>query len=794
MRRLAWFSGGFAVACLLSCYGCGGIPVLLSGTVLLLLFSAVWKASRPRPHESPAWLRSPARWSKRLLPPRQIVYQLSRRGVALCLGVVLALLWFAAYSALFYSPAERWVGSQTALSGTVCSYPMETSVGGWSVTVRLGEGLTAPDALVYGGSDWASLKPGDRISCTARVTLATRMRGDETTYYTARGVYLLAYCKHAPDVAPAPSVPLRYWPALCGKALRQGISTVFDPIAAPMAVAVTLGDKSSLPDPLYSALSRSGLMHAAAVSGLHISFLVASLLRLSGGRRRAALLLVPLLLFYALMAGGTPSALRAVIMQTAMLAAPLARREGDSLSALGFALLILLVLNPFAAASVSLQLSFSSVAGILLVTPALSNAFMGRADRLYDLRCNPFGRALHRIYVLGAVSLSTSLGVMVFSAPLLALYFGQISLISPLANFLTLWALSALMVSALLVGALAVLFPGPMAILGGLCGVSAHYARWIALGLGRFPFASLSTDNPYCLIWLGALYLVLLLWRLHRASPPRPLIPSLSLAILLAAAIGLGRLSVTFSTLTVAALDVGQGSSTALLSGDRAVLVDCGGNSSNSAGDIAADYFASLGWVRLDLLVLTHLDDDHCNGVEQLFYRMDISEVVLPASEASSHQLPRLLELAEAEGAQVRLIQNTVHHPMGKADITLFPPLGSGTSNEEGLFVLCSAEQFDVLITGDADAFVEQMLVKYQPIPDIELLMVGHHGSNSSTCDEFLNAVRPELAVISSGYNTYGHPSQEVLDRLTALGTQIHRTDLEGTVTITLQGDAVNLY
>lgn len=794
MRRLAWFSGGFAAACLLSCYGGGGISTLLAALSLLLLFLVLWSASHPRSSDHPTLLRGPTRQGKRLIPSRQSVYQLSRRGAAFCLGGVLALLWFAAYSALFYAPAQHWVGNQTILSGTVSSYPQETSIGGRSVTVRLDGGLTAPDALVYGNSDWGGLKPGDQVSCTARVTLATQMKGEETTYYTARGVYLLAYCNDAPTVTPASSVPLRYWPALCGQALRQGIATAFDPVAAPMAVAVTLGDKSGLPNQLYSALSRSGLMHATAVSGLHISFLVASLLRLCCGRRRMALALIPLLLFYALMAGGTPSALRAVIMQTALLAAPLAQREGDSPSALGLALFILLVQNPFAAASVSLQLSFSSVAGILLATPALSNALMGLENRIFVRRSGPLRSILQRIYTLGAVSLSTSLGAMVFSVPLSALYFGQISLISPLANALTLWALSALMVSALTVGVLAILLPGPMAVLGGLCGVTAHYARWVALGLGRFPFASLTTDNPYCLIWLGAVYLVLLMWRLHRVPRPRPLIPILSLTVLLTAAIGLGRLSVTFSTLTVAALDVGQGASTALLSGNRAVLVDCGGSSSSSAGDIAADYFASLGRVSLDLLVLTHLDDDHCNGVEQLFYRMDVGEVALPVSEAGSDKLLRLAALAEAEGAEVRLIQDTAHYPLGKADIVLFPPLGNGTTNEEGLFVLCSAEEFDVLITGDADAFVERMLVKYQSIPDIELLMVGHHGSNSSTCNEFLNAVRPELAIISVGHNTYGHPSQEVLDRLSTFGTQVHRTDLEGTVTVTLRGDSVNLY
>lgn len=789
MRKLAWFSGGFGVACLLACYGFGGPLAAVIAAVLLLLSLVLWLAVRPRPGEPLLPFRKPV---DRPLS-RPALWQFSRRGLAICLGGAIAFGWFVAYSALFYAPAERWVGDDVELSGTVSSYPNKTSIGGWSMTVTIDDGFTAPDVLIYGGEGWVSLVPGDHISCTARVTTATRMRGNETTYYTAKGVFLLAYCNDPPEVEKADMIPLRYWPALCAEKLRQGIYTAFDEVAAPMAVAVTLGDRSGLPDQLCSALGRSGLMHASAVSGLHISFLVGAVLLFSGRRRKAALALVPILLFYAFMAGGTPSALRAVIMQTALLAAPVAGRESDSPSALGLALLILLVQNPFAAASVSLQLSFASVAGILLVTGPLSKYLTALTEGYSREHRDGAWKYLWKGYRFVTASVSTSLGAMLFTVPLMALCFGQIALLSPIANILTLWALTLLMISGLLIGTMAVFFPGPAVILGMVLGLAAHYAQAMALLLGRFPFASLSTDNLYCLIWLGAVYLVLLVWRLAKKRP-RPLVPLFSLAVLLCAAIGMGALSVSTATLTVAALDVGQGASTALLSGDRTALVDCGGDLSDSAGDIAADYFASLGRTRLDLLVLTHLDSDHFNGVEQLFYRMDVRIVAVPRSEANPEKLFQLLSWAEAEGATIVFVDEVTQYGFGNATLTLFPPLSGGTSNEEGQFILCSAGGFDALITGDADAFVEKMLVKYYPIPDIELLIVGHHGSHNSSCEEFLNTARPEVALISVGYNSYGHPRQEVLDRLEALGSEVHRTDLEGTVTVSVRGENVNIY
>ncbi len=791
MRRLAWFSAGFAAACLWACYCEPGTAPMLSAAVLLGLTLAVWLRVRPRENQHPILLRRP---KSRGPLSRYTLYQIARRGLALCLGGLLALGWAGACFALFRAPAEDWVGEATALSGEVCSYPAPTSIGGYSVTVHLDGGFFAPDALVYGSAGWGGLKPGDRVSCTARAALPTRAHGDETTYYTAKGVYLLAYCNDEPEVEAAGRVPFRHWPALCARELRNGIYAAFDETAAPIAAAVTLGDKSGLDQQLYSAFNRAGLMHGLVVSGLHISTLVAFVMAVTRSNRKIALGTVPFLVFFALMAGGTPSAFRAVIMQSTLLLAPITRREQDAPSALGLALLVLLVQNPFAAASVGLQLSFASVAGILLITGPLFRRMYRPWKKKRPAKEHRLRLFLWKAGRTALTGVCTSLGAMLFTVPLIALYFGQILLLSPLSNVLALWALSLLMVCALVLGTLAIFLPAPAAVLGTAAGLPGHYARWITLLLGRFPFASLSTDSQYCLIWLAAVYLALTAACLSRERPRRPWVSVCGLTLLLCAAIGFGRLEAETSDLTVSALDVGQGSSTALLSGGRAVLVDCGGSGLRSAGDIAADHFAAQGRARLDLLVLTHFDSDHVNGVEQLFYRMKVDRVAIPAGSTDPREAARVTALAEAEGAEVVLVDEAKTIPLGEAVLTLLPPLGGGASNESGQFVLCSYGGFDVLITGDADAFVEKMLVKYCPIPDIELLVAGHHGSKNSSCDEFLRATAPELTLISAGANNpYGHPAQETLDRLEAVGSQVRRTDREGTVTVALREGKVGI-
>lgn len=524
MRKLAWFTGGFAGMCLAGCY----VPELLFPilAVLAVLIPAA------------LGLRLAARTGRFHAASLAAA---ARRALALGLGGVAAAGWFLGWSALLRAPADALAGQERTLSGTVSSYPAETSIGGFSLTVALDGGLTAPDILVYGTQEWGGLVPGDRVTFEARLKASDLMYGDETTYYTAKGIFLTASCGEAPILAERPvQLSPRWWPAHCARALRDSLLAAYDSTAAPLAVALVTGDKSFLSDALDTYLSRSGTSHAMVVSGLHVSCLVAFAVALTRGRRRLALLIVPFLLFYALMAGGTPSAFRAVMMQGVFLAAPIARRETDGLTSLSAALLVLLLLNPYAAGSVSLQLSFTSVAGILAVAPALSakwlravKALAGRGQ-FWALAARPLRTA--------ALSMATSLGAMAFTQPVLALYFRQTSLIFPLTNLLVLWAVALFLVCALPVGLLGVFLPVLARPLGMLTGLLAHYIVAVVSTLGRWRFAAVDTGQFPYLLCLAGVYLFLAAALLLRKQRLRLIVPLGCAGLLLAGALALTRL------------------------------------------------------------------------------------------------------------------------------------------------------------------------------------------------------------------------------------------------------------
>lgn len=761
MRTLAIFAASYSVAVLIAVYAKLWESLLLLGvgSVVLCLLALLSR-----------------RWSGRC----GTMAALSAAGLAA------GFLWTLGYQSIFVSPARALDQQTVYLTAQVVQWPQEEERD-YSVLVRADTPSGRQvDTLLYVDEQGAQLCPGDRIGSVVHCRFADRtFAGEEITYYTAKGVFLRGTAYGELSVERPERIPLSCVPAYLSRALEQGILSAFTQEDGAQVLAIVTGNRNNLTQSFTSSLQRTGLSHTAAVSGMHLSFLSAFFTCLLGKhRRRTALVVMPASLCLMVVAGCTPSVVRATVMILLLLAAPLFERERDDATALAAALLLLLVQNPLAVTHVGLQLSFGAVAGIFLVADPIQK-WLGRALALQHPRKRGVQQLLWVIPNYFVSTMAATLGASVFTVPLCAIHFSSVSLLSPVSNFLTLWAVAVVFCSGLAVGILGCIWPAAAAGLAALSTPFVQYMDRVIKLLARTSFAAITLDSFAYQLWTILLSFVIL-FLLVKRSRRTVLAAGALCAVTLAMAMGFTALEFDTGPMRVTALDVGQGQSVLLRQGTHLTLVDCGGDAYDNAGDLAADYIQNTGRRTLDLLVLTHFHEDHANGVPQLLERLRVDMLVMPDVEEATPLQQEILALAAHQGTQcVFLDQDTVYELDEQSRLTLFAPLGDENENERGLTVLASTGAFDVLITGDMSGQVEQLLLEHTALPDVELLVAGHHGSKYSTSQQLLETVQPELVLISVGKNNYyGHPAPETLERLTEM--ELYRTDLDGTVTVTV--------
>lgn len=705
-----------------------------------------------------------------------------RRGLLILLPLAVSLAYFAGYDHLVRQPIENRCGAASDFTATVCDWPQATERGA-RVTVEL-EGYRRARAVLYGEAELLAARPGDTVTGTAQWQSAAHFDSDDVTHFNARGVYALLYGREDVRLSAGDRDALRWLPQRAGKAFREKVAAIWDdPRVSGFLTAELTGDKSAMDDGDYLAMQETGLAHLFAVSGLHCAFLVTLMALLISRRQRLlCAVTIPLLLFYMVMVGMSPSVVRACIMQIFLLIAPLFRRGSDPLTSLAAALLVILLCNPFAAASVSLQLSFSATLGMVLLSPRLYKLLTG----WYKGKCRPLRAALCFV----AANLSATLSAVVFTAPLTAWYFRIFVLVAPLSSLLAVpaagWSFMAAFVTALL----GFVWLPLASLLGWISWALVRYILWIANGMMSWRYHAVYFTNPYLIYWLLFLYAAFIGCAATPDGKRKYLLASALSVLTLTAAIWVNRQDYQYGVLTALTLDVGQGESVILTSGGETALVDCGSsNSYKDPGGLAADTLHSMGVRELSAVVVTHYHADHTNGLYEVLRRIPVQTVYLPDIEDEYGVRERLVSLAEEKGAQVTYVTKETADTLGDTVLTIYPPVQSGGDlNELGLTALASAGDFDLLITGDMSGSTEKKLVETYALPDIEVLVVSHHGSRYSSNIRFLKSVTPEAAVISVGDNNYGHPSEETLQRLLAVGADIWRTDQQGTIRITVNG------
>lgn len=634
--------------------------------------------------------------------------------------------------------------------------------------------------------------------------------------------------------------------------------------------ALVIGDRTGISETIRQVFNRAGVAHLLAISGLHIGIVatvafgffhwlmgwVTPLLWRAWTRKAAALLSLLPVIGYGVIAGLSPSTQRAVLMVSVFLLTFLLTREQDSTNTLALAALVILVVDPPALFSVSFQLSFVTVFTIIYGFVALRG--------LGFLQTGPDTGGWSRRLALGLVTFFlVSLLAIGGSLPLAAFYFNQISLVGLVANFLVVPLIGFITVPLGLAGLFISLLSTTLATwLLGAAAVVLAGALDIVRFFSELPFAAIKTVTPglpeiVCYYLLGWAVLDMLRARVDAGHdpqsggtalrnrndgpaedpPPMKKLKSVEIfgysirsgvrwlaftklsriiaaAALLALAVDVGYWLYQrywHPDLRVTVIDVGDGNAALLeIPGGTTIMVDGGGFSDNTAFDVGARIIAPFLWQKkiktIDLLILSHPNSDHLNGLIFLADHFNVKALWTndePRDTAGFHQLMdmcsrRMIFLPEySHLARDHLFSGV------RLDV-LYPPRDFmdlkeaekwRTVNNNSLVLKVSYGDISFLFPGDIMAAAEKELVG---LADGRLastvLIAPHHGSRSSSSQLFIEEVNPEVVVVSCARSSrFMFPHPEVIQRYTQMGIAVYRTDLDGAVRLATNGQVVEV-
>ncbi len=245
--------------------------------------------------------------------------------------------------------------------------------------------------------------------------------------------------------------------------------------------------------------------------------------------------------------------------------------------------------------------------------------------------------------------------------------------------------------------------------------------------------------------------------------------------------------------LSVHFIDVGQGDSILIQVGDENMLIDAG---TNESGPVVTQYLTDLGISHLDWVIATHPHEDHIGGLDDVILQMDVGRVMMPSKEHTTQTFEDVLDAIESKNLTITLPEAGDTYPLGDGKFTILGPVTDYGDDLNNWSIVLRLDYGDTsfLFTGDAESAAEADILDSGLSVDADVLKVGHHGSDTSTSQDFLDAVSPDFAVISAGTdNDYGHPHQTTLDKLMAAQINLCRTDLQGTVVITSDGSDLDV-
>jgi len=634
---------------------------------------------------------------------------------------------------------------------------------------------------------YSSILIGNRLAVKGTLSRPRNQRNPgEFDYESAlaeNGIHGLIYVYKTGDVSilPGESSVLKNIPFELRKSIDGLITKYHNNSTTALLRGLLLADRSMIDYDIRTEFINSGVVHVLAVSGLHVGFVVlifVVLFKRFNPYVRYGFTILGLLLFMVITNYPT-SVVRATIMALVMIASPLTGRNYNSINSLSFAALIILLLNPSDLFSPGFQLSFSAVLSIVLLYPPI-------ASRIAKMKIK--SSALRYILLFCAVSFAAQIGTLPFTL----FYFHKLSVIALIANFIVIPMIG------MIVGlGIFTIFTGSiLSILGMISGSANELLSFILFSIVRFfgnenySFIFIRQFSLYDSLIFYGIVTVIFLFRNYLVSLKSRIIAVVLSILIMSIGFTLdNRELLKENILSVYLIDIGQGDAILIkFPNGKTALID-GGDATetfDNGSRVIIPLLEHLGINKIDYGFITHADADHYRGYISLIKNNRIWQICIPVPNFSEPGDIEIEDVIKTHRVPVKYFGKSMM-PVGNVRLyilndTLCHEFKNLSMNDKsGVFKLVYGKT-SFLFTGDAGIKAENFYIgNYGGFLKSDVLKVGHHGSKTSTGEKFLDAVKPDYALISAGVmNKFRHPSPEIIQQLNNREIEIYRTDLSG--------------
>lgn len=547
---------------------------------------------------------------------------------------------------------------------------------------------------------------------------------------------------------------------------------------ANLLLGILIGERDNIQEDIIESFRTANLSHILAVSGAHTSYIILGITYLISKsktpKRIGYIITIINLLIFIIITGASYSVVRACIMAIVVIGAKICYRKENFFTSICISLIIILIQNPFAINDIGLKLSFMGTAGIVIFNKSITNFFIKL-----------------KIKQKIAEALSVTFSAQLMIMPITILNFNTISLTffisnilaSPLLGIIIIFGFISIFISSILNPISKVLFL--------ILHIFLELLILVSKVTEKIPGSSILVKTPNILF--AIVYYILILFfnyffvikqnptrRFHKKIIKIITIKNIKNAFKVIAVVFLIMLLLTRivriinPTLKIYFIDVGQGDSTLIVTPkNKKILIDGGEGKTN----VLFQYLLDRRINKIDYIIISHFDSDHCNGLIEIIEKMRVENIVMSKQSKESEEYKKILEIIKQKNIKVSSVKaedkiiiekNLYTKILNPAEKFEFQDL-----NNNAIVAKLVYKNFSMLFTGDIEKAEENLAKKYKNELKSTILKVAHHGSKTSTSEEFLKYVEPQIALIGVGKNNkFGHPNQITIEKLKNIRSQ----------------------